>query len=458
MPVKYYWLFTVFLLLRGSLVLGEQPTLYPVQQTPKKLTPLMERELKGCFDFFWEEWNDNPKSPTYGMSNGDYVGFNQYSPIPIEHQGFYFTAIIIGVERGWISREEGEKRIIITLKTLRDLKRINGFWYHFIDPDTGKRGWKDSHNIELSNASAGTMLIGALAAAEYFGGEIEKLTYELYEAMNWKWFTNPVTKHPYLACYPEDLPKNVPHGINEEGMFGGWSAYSEHIFLYILAAGTPREEFSTGADSYYAMKTYKGSYKGETFIFCGSGAAFTYQWTHAFIDFRNLRDKLDRNWFDNSRRAGLAARQYAIDNAHRIKGLGPNSWGMSACISPSTGYSGLYGSHPIGVGHKLLEDGTVAPYGALSFLPFTPKESIDALNHMYQIPGLVGKYGLYDAYSYATKANGDLPWIGKSYLGIDKGLVLLMFENYSTQLIWKLLHQNKSIQKGLKRLAFSQTN
>ena len=392
------------------------------------------------------------------MSNGDYVGFNQYSPIPIEHQGFYFTAIIIGVERGWISREEGEKRIIITLKTLRDLKRINGFWYHFIDPDTGKRGWKDSHNIELSNASAGTMLLGALAAAEYFGGEIEKLTYELYEAMNWKWFTNPATKHPYLACYPEDLPKNVPHGINEEGMFGGWSAYSEHIFLYILAAGAPREEFSTGADSYYAMKTYKGSYKGETFIFCGSGAAFTYQWTHAFIDFRNLRDKLDRNWFDNSRHAGLAARQYAIDNAHRIKGLGPNSWGMSACISPSTGYSGLYGSHPIGVGHKLLEDGTVAPYGALSFLPFTPKESIDALNHMYQIPGLVGKYGLYDAYSYVTKANGDLPWIGKSYLGIDKGLVLLMFENYSTQLIWKLLHQNKSIQKGLKRLAFSQTN
>ncbi|MDA8990107.1 hypothetical protein N9H45_01095 [Opitutales bacterium] len=447
-------LLLIFFLLQGSFVLAETPPLYPVQQTPRKLTPLMERELKGCFDFFWEEWNNDPKSPTYGMTNGDYIGIHNYVPLAIEEQGFYFTAIIIGVERGWISPEEGEKRIIITLKTLRDLKRINGFWYHFIDPYTGKRGWKDSHNIELSNASAGTMLLGALAAAEYFGGEIDKLTYELYEAMDWKWFTNPVTKHPYLACYPEDLPKNVPHGINKEGMFGGWSAYSEHIFLYILAAGAPREEFSTGADPYYAMKTYEGSYKGEKFIFCGTGAAFTYQWTHAFIDFRNLRDKLDRNWFDNSRHAALAARQYAIDNADRIKGLGPNSWGMSACISPSTGYSGAYGSYPIGAGYKLLEDGTVAPYGALSFLPFTPKESIDALNHMYQIPGLVGEYGLHDAYSYVTKANGDLPWIGKSYLGIDKGLVLLMFENYSTQLIWKLLHQNKSIQKGLKRLAF----
>jgi hypothetical protein len=451
-------LLLIFFLLQGSFVLAETPPLYPVQQTPKKLTPLMERELKGCFDFFWEEWNDDPKSPTYGMSNGDYVGLYKYSPIPIEHQGFYFTAIIIGVERGWISREEGEKRILITLNTLKDLKRVKGFWYHFIDPDTGKRGWKDSHNIELSNASTGTMLLGALAAAEYFGGEVEKLTYELYSTMDWKWFTNPVTKHPYLACYPEDLPKNVPHGINKEGMFGGWSAYSEHIFLYILAAGAPREELSTGADSYYAMKTYKGSYKGEEFIFCGTGAAFTYQWTHAFIDFRNLRDKLDRDWFANSRHAALAARQYAIDNADRIKGLGPNSWGMSACISPSTGYSGAYGSYPIGAGYKLLEDGTVAPYGALSFLPFTPQESKAALEHMYNIPGLVGKYGLYDAYSYVTKANGDLPWIGKSYLGIDKGLVLLMFENYSTQLIWKLLHQNKSIQKGLKRLAFTQIN
>ncbi len=431
---------------------------FPVQENLRVLTPLMEKELRGCFDFFWEEWNDDENSPTYGMTNGDYVGMNNYSPIAIEEQGFYFSAIIIGVERKWITREQGKKRILITLKSLKNLKRINGFWYHFIDPDSGKRGWKDSHNIELSNASAGTMLLGALAAGEYFGGEIETLTNELYREMNWKWFTNPETKHPYLACYPEDLPDKVPPGITEEGMFGGWSAYAEHIFLYILAAGSPKPDFSCGADSYYAMKTYKGSYKGEVFIFCGTGSAFTYQWTHAFIDFSNLRDKLGRDWFTNSRHAALAARQYAIDNAHRIKGLGENSWGMSASISPTTGYSGHYGSYPIGVGYKLLEDGTVAPYGALSFLPFTPKASIAALKYMYTIPGLVGKYGLYDAYSYKTKAKGNQPWIAKSYLGIDKGLILLMFENYSSQLIWKLLHQNKHIQKGLKILEFTQVS
>ena len=116
---------------------GEEYDQFPVIKTHNTLSPLMERELRGCFDFFWNEWNDNPSSPTFGMTNGDYVGLNKYSPLAIENQGFYFTAIIIGVERGWITREEGEKRILITLKTLRSLKRIKGFWYHFIDQETG---------------------------------------------------------------------------------------------------------------------------------------------------------------------------------------------------------------------------------------------------------------------------------------------------------------------------------
>ncbi|HBJ61490.1 MAG TPA: hypothetical protein DDY76_07125, partial [Opitutae bacterium] len=347
-PVRSVALFCFLPFVPSALAEQETHSSFEVQSTPRTLSPLMERELRGCFDFFWKEWNADPQSPTYGMTNGDYVGMNKYSPIAIEEQGFYFAAIIIGVERGWITREEGEKRILITLRSLAKLERIRGFWYHFIDQDSGKRGWRDSKNVELSNASTGTMLLGALAASEYFGGEIESRTQRMYAEMDWKWFTNPRTKHPYLACYPKDLPSKVPPGITEEGMFGGWSAYAEHIFLYLLAAGSPNPDYSTGADSYYAMRTPKGSYKGEEFIFCGTGSAFTYQWTHAFIDFRNLRDKLGRNWFENSRHAALAARRYAIDNAHRIKGLGPNSWGMSACISPTTGYSGQYGSHPIG--------------------------------------------------------------------------------------------------------------
>jgi len=427
---------------------------FPVAENPRELTPLMERELRGCFDFFWNEWVSDPKSPTYGLTDGDYVGMGMYSPIPVESQGFYLAAIVIGVERGWIGREAGRSRALIALKTLKSLKNVNGFHYHFIDPDTGLRGWKDAHDVELSNASTGTMIMGALVAGEYFGGEIKTLAEDLYAQVNWRWFTNPKTKHPYLACFPEDKPTKAPRRMNKEGFFGGWSAYAEHLFLYILGAGAPNPQFATGADSYYAMRRYTGRYKGEQFVICGTGAAFTYQWTHGFVDFRNIVDERGQNWFVNSRHAAVAARQYAIDRAGEIKGLGPNSWGMSACMSPTTVYSGEYGSKPVGVGHKLREDGTVAPYGSSAFVVFTPAESIAALEYMYTIPGLVGKYGLYDAYSFATGNTGERPWIGKSYLGIDKGLVLLMFENYSTQLIWKLFHQSPHIQRALKTLKF----
>ncbi len=433
---------------------SRQEPAFSVLSDPKPLTPLMQRELRGCFDFFWKEWISDPDSPIYGMTSGDLVGLGTYSPIAIESQGFYLAAIVIGVERGWITRQQGYDRAVIVLGTIKKLRSIHGFHYHFVDPKTGLSGWNNSPDVELTNAGSGTMIMGALIAGEYFGGQVKELAEELYARMNWKWFTNPETKHPYLACYPDRNPSKPPADMNEEGLFGGWSGYSEHIFLYILGAGAPNPDFATGADSYYAMLTFMGRYKGEEFIYCATGAAFTYQWTHSFIDFRNMEDRLGRNWFDNSRHAAIAARQYAIDKADEIKGLGPNSWGMSACLSPSTVYSGKYGSKPIGAGHPLLEDGTVAPYGSSAFVVFTPKESIEALEYMYTIPGLVGKYGLYDAYSFQTKAEGDKPWIGKSYLGIDKGLVMLMFENYSTQMIWKLLHQNEHIQRGLKRLEF----
>jgi len=92
---------------------------YPVERTPRELTPLMERELRGCFDFFWQEWVSDPALPTYGMTCGDYVGMNMPSPIPIEEQGFYLAAIVSAVERGWISRREGYERTFIALNPLR---------------------------------------------------------------------------------------------------------------------------------------------------------------------------------------------------------------------------------------------------------------------------------------------------------------------------------------------------
>jgi hypothetical protein len=430
---------------------------YPVADDPHKLGPILQRELKGCFQFFWNEAVMDRSLPTYGMVNGNGVGTKALHPLSIEGQGFYFATIVIGVDRGWITFDQGYKRTVAALKSIKGLKHFRGYYYHFIDRKTGLRGWNDAKGVEVTNAGTATMIAGALAAGKYFGGEVKTLADELYRRIDWKWFSDPKAKHFYLACYPEDVPKGTKL-LNDEGFFGHWAAYSEHMIMYVLGAGAPNRKLAVTAEPYYKMITYKGAYKGEKFIYCTTGAAFTYQWTHCFVDYRKRVDRKGRNWFDNSRHAAIAARQFAIDMSCKIKGLGPNSWGMSACLSPTTSYSGKYGSLPAGGGADtsgFLMDGTVAPYGSSGFIVFTPKESIAALKHMYTIPGLVGKYGLYDAYSFHTKANGDKPWIAKTYLDIDKGIVAMMLENYSTQLMWKLFHRNKHVQNGLAKLGFT---
>ena len=436
---------------------ASQGLAYPVANTPHKLLPVMERELRGCFEFFWNEVVTDPSVPTYGLADGDYVGVLKGIPISIEGQGFYLAAIVIGVERGWITDDEGRERAVRALSSIKGLKNFHGFYYHFIDPKTGLRGWNDSKNVEVTNMGTATMIAGVLIAGEYFGSEVKKLAEELYLRIDWQWFLDPKREHFYLACYPEDAPRGKQ--VDEKGFLPyHWAAYSEHILMYILAAGAPNPKFATSAEPYYKMRTDKGKYKGEEFIYCATGAAFTYQWTLCFVDVRDIGDRRGRNWFENSRHAAIAARQFAIDMADKVKGLGPNSWGMTASMSPTTFYSGRYGSLPAGSGNdtsRLLMDGTVAPYGSIGFIVFTPKESIEVLEYMYTIPGLVGKYGLYDAYSFHTKAKGDRPWVASTYLGIDKGVAALMLENHSTQLIWKLFHKSEHVQRGLAVLGFA---
>jgi hypothetical protein len=423
---------------------------FAVQSTPQELTPAMAEELRGCFDFFWNEWVADPALPTYGLNAGDYIGLKKTMPLAIESQGFYFPVIVLGVERGWIERSEAEKRVLAALDSLLKLKDFHGFFYHFIDVETGGRGWH-SDRVEVSNMSTATMIAGALMAGEYFGGEVREKAEMLYSRIDWNWFLDERQQHFYMACHPEHVPKG--RRVDERGMFGHWGAYSEHLIMYILAAGAPEPAHSTDGRPYAAMRTPIGSYRGKPFVFCRTGSAFVYQWTHCFIDFRHMVDAEGRNWFENSRQAALAAHRFAVDSAATVKGLGPKSWGMSASMSPTQGYSGHYGSMP--ADRAFLDmDGTVAPYGPLGFVVFTPKLSLAALEHMKTIPGLTGKYGLYDAYSFETKATGDQPWIGKSYLAIDKGIVALMFENYATQLIWRYLHRSPHVQRGLRRCGF----
>jgi hypothetical protein len=138
---------------------------FPVAEDPRPLTSGMEKELRGCFDFFWNEWVRDESLPTYGLNAGDYVGLRRHVPLAIESQGFYFPVIILGIERGWIEHEAGRQRVLAALDSLLQLRHFHGFYYHFIDLKTGGPGWH-SKNVEVSNMSTATMIAGALVAAE----------------------------------------------------------------------------------------------------------------------------------------------------------------------------------------------------------------------------------------------------------------------------------------------------
>ncbi len=394
-----------------------------------KLNQNLLNEAKGSFLYFYEQANTDPNISAYGLVRDRYPGNPTISSIAAT--GFGLTAIPIGVENGWLSQEEGYLRANKTLDTLLKMDNIHGFFYHFVDINTGKRAW----NSEISIIDTGLLINGVLTVGEYFGGEVKEKSKKLYEQIEWNWFVDPKNKQFYMSYSPE------------KGFQGHWDFYAEQLFLYILGAGSPT--YPIEKEVYDSFIRHEGKYKEiGPFIHSWFGSLFTYQYSHAWVDFRQLKDADGVNWFINSRKATIASREFAIDQSSRFKGLHANSWGITACDTPK-GYNGLLGSPPSGYDNKAHQvDGTVAPAGAIGSIVFTPDEAIAALNYYLTIPNLNGKYGLKDAF------NLDRDWVDSDYIGIDKGITLLMISNYQNELVWQIFMKNKYVEKGLEVLQF----
>lgn len=232
----------------------------------------------------------------------------------------------------------------------------------------------------------------------------------------------------------------------EEGFWGHWDMYAEQLMLYVLGAGSPT--FPINKTMYDDIRKEKESYEGiEDIVYTYCGTLFTYQFSHAWIDFRNKVDEEGISWFDNSIKATIANREYCIKNSKKFKTFGENSWGLTACVGPK-GYSGGYGAKPSLANLDKENDGTISPCGSAGSIVFTPELSIKALENFYNnYPKLWCKYGFKDAYNLE---NGE--WYSKEVIGIDKGISMLMIENYLTGTIWEYFMKNENIQKGLNIL------
>lgn len=393
---------------------------------------LLEKELRKSYNFFVKEVNLDENSYGYGLIRDKTIIANEVASIA--SVGYGLGALIIGVEHKWISYKKAHDRANRTLDTfINHVEGKNGFYYHFVNMQNGKREW----NCEISVIDTAIFICGAITAGEYFGGIVKQKAELLYKRINWEWYRDKDTNYFYMGYKPE------------KGFWGHWDWYAEQLILYVLGVSSPT--FPIDKSMYDSFKKNTVNYKHiKDIIYTYCGTLFTYQYSHAWIDFRNKKDKDGVDWFENSIKATKANRQYCIDNKEKFRTYGENSWGLTTCLSPK-GYIGC-GAKPCKIELEIENDGTISPCGAIGSIVFTPKESIKAMEYYYNMfPKLWGKYGFKDGYNLENNTK----WFSNEYIGIDKGIEIIMIENYLNGTIWNYFMKNKYVQEGLNLLEFS---
>jgi hypothetical protein len=320
--------------------------------------------------------------------------------------------------------------------------------------NSGTREWK----CELSSIDTGLLMMGILFARNYYNlentteKEIRTLAATLLGRMDWSIFQMPPTgKHPNcisMAWTPE------------KGMLDhGWSGYNEGLFLYVLAAGTGMKDVVKSYDSWLSTYEWKTPYEGLSHV--EFPPLFGHQFSQAFIDYRGLADKYMKDkgidYFENSRLATYVQREYAIENPKGWVGYDSLCWGITASDGPGSSYNfddkkfeGYAGRGTSGRDHTIAEDGTIAPYGPMSSLPFAPEIVLPTIKSMNAKYGkeLWGKYGYYDSFNPTAK------WVNNDFIGIDQGPMLIMIENFRTGLVWDYVMKDPIIQNGLTKLGY----
>jgi len=383
------------------------------------------------------------------------------SPSSIAAVGFALTAYTIAVERKYMSRSEAVKRTLATLRFFhdapqgkqRDATGYKGFYYHFLDMETGRR----ANKCEISTIDTTYLLAGALSASCYFDAdtkaerELRELAEALYKRADWHWAQNGAF--------------TVSHGWRPERGFirYRWSGYSEALILYFLGLASPT--FPLPPESYKAWtRTYKWKklYEQE---FVYAGPLFIHHLSHMWIDFRGIHDAYMRgkaiDYFENSRRAIYAQQAYAMRNPKKFAGYGRFSWGITASDGPGPAEQRINGRRVRFFDYRARsipygpDDGTLAPWAVAASLPFAPEivlPSLFQLNKDY--PEITSKYGFKCSYNPTFTSQGRKGWISQGYYGLDQGPIIMMIENYRTEFVWRLMRRCPFIVSGLQRAGF----
>jgi hypothetical protein len=417
---------------------------------------MLEEMQRGAFEYFLRETN---------LANGLILDKTaERWPASIAATGLALTAFPVGVERGYVSRAEAAARALTTLRFFwksrqgaePDATGYRGFYYHFLDMDTGARAWQ----CELSTVDSALLFGGMLAVAQYFSAndgdepEIRDLAHQLYARADWQWAQNGGVL--------------VTHGWKPESGFlpYRWEGYDEAMLLYILALGSPTHPVPPA--SYLAWAStyeWKTAYDIE---YLYAGPLFTHQLSHLWVDFRGIRDPFMRDhgldYFENSRRATCVQQQYAIHNPSGYAHYGKLCWGVTASDGPGDDTRRINGVErrffdylaravPYGP-----DDGTIAPWAVAASLPFAPEIVLPTLTdfHRWQRPG-DHAYGFKATFNptYPDPGGAANGWVSPWHFGLNEGPIVAMIENYRTGLVWELLRGSAPVAAGLRAADFT---
>lgn len=414
---------------------------------------ILDHLQRAAFDYFLLRAN-----PENGLvSDTSHPG----SPASIAAVGFALSAYPAAVERVWITRTEAVTRSLATMRffiegppgaTFASIGH-RGFCYHFLDVKTGHRAWE----CEVSFIDTALLLSGMLVAASYFDKttkeekELCDLVEKFYERMEWTWALNggdtvAMSWQPGQGFAPDR-----------------WEGYNEGLLLYLLGLASPAHPLPVKTYQAFTSSYQWRTLYGKSFLY--AGPLFIHHFPHAWIDFRGIRDPFmrehDCDYFENTRRAAIIQRLYAIENKRRFEGYGNNCWGLSAGDGPSNRFVKAGKKRYPTLGHAARgvpdgpDDGTLMPSAAVASLPFAPEISMEAFRHfLTSYPQVIRNYHMPSGFNPSLRDKKGEIWISDGYYALDQGIMVLMIENFRSEFIWKLMRKNRFIVKGLRRAGF----
>ena len=408
------------------------------------------------FLYFWNEAN-----PTNGLiKDRDTPG----SVCSIASTGFGLSAICIGVEHGWITRDAARTRVLTTLQTFWNgpqgpaesgMIGYKGLYYHWLDMNSARRTW----DSELSTIDTALLFAGILHAREFFAAnhpsdnQIRALADSITWRADWNWARNN-SSGLTMGWHPVS------------GFLGNrWTGYNEAMIMYILAIGSPTHPVPPSDWNWWCSFYYWNAPFAYVGPYVNFPPLFGHQYSHCWIDFRHIRDQYMTfrgiTYFENSRRATLSQLAYGRleDQLWRFtglaqynKGYSDSLWGFTASDDPIDGYA-AHGA-PNG-----FDNGTISPTAAISSLPFAPDSVWPCIRNMWTHRNSVhdGKlYPLYSTYGFTDAFNPvKTQWFASATLGIDQGPIVMMIENWRNDMVWARFMGNADVQRGLQLAGFT---